>query len=251
MVKSLEAVVLCGGLGLRLRPAVPDLPKCLAPVGGRPFLEFVLLQLRCSGIRDVTLCVGYRNEQVREYFGNGKQWGLAIRYSVENGQLGTAGALKHAQRLIRNSPFIALNGDSILELDFGQIVEFHRRRSALVTLALAEVSCDRRYGSVLADDSGQVMLFHEKMKHDDGAGASFHKHALINAGVYVLNREIFDAIPCAPPAVSLETAVFPCLIGRGLYGCRCDGYFVDIGIPQDYAKAQRELPERFHHAHTI
>jgi NDP-sugar pyrophosphorylase family protein len=235
--EGFEAIVLCGGLGRRLRSAVSDRPKCLAPVGGRPFLEFVLLQLRSFGIHDVILCVGYRSEQVREYFGTGERWGLALDYSFEDVALGTAGALKGAQAKVRHSPFMTLNGDSILEFRLDRLLDLHEARGALATLALARVSSAGRYGSVLADDSGQITAFCEKGNSSDGT-------SLINAGVYVFSRAIFDSIPAAPPAVSLETGIFPRLVGQRLYGYLFDGYFVDIGIPQDYDKAQRELPGR-------
>jgi len=244
-LRNLEALVLCGGLGMRLRSVVPELPKCLAAVGDRPFLEYVLLQLRAAGIRNVILCTGYRNEHVAEYFETGERWGMSLNYSIEREALGTGGALKRAKRFVHGGTFLALNGDSILDIDLPKMVEFHKGQNALATVALARVESGDRYGTVETDHTGQVTGFSEKASQEKSSVTTMEASTQINGGVYVLDRRIFDEIPAAPPPVSLETEVFPRLAGRRVYGFSTDGYFVDIGIPQDYAKAQRELPRRF------
>ena len=243
MHADVEAVILCGGLGSRLRPAVPDLAKCLAPVGDRPFLEYVLLQLRAGGIRTAKLCVGYRSEQVAEYFENGSRWGIRLTYSAERQALGTAGAVRNAGVSGKHELLLVLNGDSILELDLEKLIGFHRARRARATLALAHAEPGERFGTVHTDAHGKVTGFEEKANGKNGDRRT--TGARINGGVYVLHREILEEIPDAPPPVSLETDIFPKLIGRGFFGFLCDGYFTDIGVPDDYRRAQRELPRRF------
>ena len=243
--KNLEAMILCGGLGTRLRPVVPDVPKCLAPVGGWPFLEYLLCQLRSFGVRKVILCVGYRSEQMAEYFETGERWDVTLMYSVERQLLGTAGALKSAESLISHSPFLALNGDSILEADIPTMIDFHHGRNALATIALARAPVNGRYGSVQTDPQGYVTEFFEKKNPANGSPAGEPGHRRINGGLYVFDREIFSLIPHAPPPVSLEEEVFPHLSGRRICGFPVDGYFVDIGVPEDYATAQQEIPRRF------
>jgi D-glycero-alpha-D-manno-heptose 1-phosphate guanylyltransferase len=240
-----QALVLCGGLGKRLRPAVPELPKCLAPVGDRPFLEYVLLQLRAAGIRKITLCVGYRSQQVAEYFEAGDRWGMSLSYSLEKEALGTGGAVKKAESFVRRDQFLVLNGDSILDVDFEKMAEFHMSRGALATLALARVASSERYGNVRTDESGRVTKFSEKESRASTSIAILEDSGRINGGVYIFDRRILDEIPSAPPPVSLEADVFPRLIGSHVFGYPSDGYFVDIGVPEDYARAQRELPRRY------
>jgi D-glycero-alpha-D-manno-heptose 1-phosphate guanylyltransferase len=242
---NLEAVILCGGLGLRLRPAVPELPKCLAAVGDRPFLEYVLLQLRAEGIRNVVLCTGYRSQHVADYFETGKRWDMSLTYSIEKESLGTGGAVKKAGAFVHGSPFLALNGDSILDVNLAQLVAFHNANQASVTIALAQVESGERYGSVDTDAEGCVTAFREKGGRATTSVATMETNARINGGIYVMDSRVFAEIPSAPPPVSLETDVFPRLTGRRVYGYPTNGYFVDIGVPEDYAKAQRELPRRF------
>lgn len=242
---DVPAVILCGGLGTRLRSTVFDRPKGLAPVAGRPFLQYLLGQLRFAGIRQVTLCIGYKAEIVRATFGDGAALGLALTYAEEREPLGTAGALKHAESYVTRSPFLMFNGDSICAVDVAALVAAHGARRASATLALVRVNSCGRYGSVWLDDAGGVTGFHEKCAGDSGVASD--EPGWINAGVYVFGRKIFSAIPPVPPAVSLETEILPRLVGRGLYGFASEGYFIDIGIPEDFARAQEELPRRFGH----
>ncbi|MGH9699978.1 MAG: nucleotidyltransferase family protein [Candidatus Acidiferrales bacterium] len=266
-LRGVACVILCGGLGMRLRPAVGNLPKCLAPVAGRPFLEYLLLQLRDAGVRQVTLCTGHGSREVAACVASGSRWGMSVGYSQEKEPLGTAGALKNAEGAVGSSPFLVLNGDSILDANLEQLVQFHVARGALVTLGLAHVRDEVRYGSVRTDKAGKILNFSEKREASKAAPPRYPAPAvsaaqlplaasanspveelsetLVNGGVYVMDREIFSEIPPAPPAVSLETQIFPRLAGRRIFGLAQQGYFVDIGIPEDYKRAQRELPGRF------
>lgn len=221
----MQALILAGGAGTRLRPVLADLNKPMAPIRGKPFLEYLLLQLKKHGVDDVTLCVGYKAQLIQSYVGDGERWGLRVSYSYETAFLGTGGALKRAEELILADSFFVMNGDSLFDVDLRALMRYHREMRALATLALARVADTQRYGTVALDESGQVASFVEK-----GNG---HAEGLINAGVYVFARQTLDVIPSGR-AVSLEREVLPNLIERGLYGLPSNGYFVDIGVPSDY-----------------
>jgi NDP-sugar pyrophosphorylase family protein len=224
-----NCLVLAGGLGTRLRSAVADRPKVLAEIRGRPFLAYLLDRLSQGGIRRVILCTGYRGEQVEAAFGS-RFGALELVYSREPEALGTGGALRHAASLLEPGPALVLNGDSFCEVDYQGLAAWHRERGACGSLALTRVEDPRRYGSVETDADGRVTRFVEKHQ---AAGPGW-----INAGVYVLGRELLESIP-EGRAISLEREVFPAWIGRGLHACRCGGRFLDIGTPESYAEAER------------
>jgi NDP-sugar pyrophosphorylase family protein len=243
---EVQAVILCGGLGTRLGDTVPQLPKALAPVAGRPFLDYVLTGLAAAGIHEVVLCTGHRSERIEAEYGRAAKCGLFVTYSIEHELLGTAGALRHAAPLIHANPFLLLNGDSLLEVDFKRLLAAHRASRAMATMALTHLAAPERYGTVCLGSNGEVWTFSEKKA--TGNARSRHGGTLINAGVYALDRKLLHMIPPAPPAVSLEHQVLPTLIGQGLFGYVADGFFIDIGIPEDYERAQKELPNRLDHA---
>jgi NDP-sugar pyrophosphorylase family protein len=220
--------VLCGGRGTRLQPVLGALPKVLAPIAGRSFLDFQLSFLRGQGLADVVLCTGHAAEQVEGYCGDGSRWGLRVRYSRETQPLGTAGALKHAQPLIRSNPFLVLNGDSFVGADLAQLIRTHTIHAAALTLAVAEVADLARFGAVKLGHDDAVTAFGEK-----GHAGPGH----INAGIYVIETTVLASIP---PGVgmSLEYDVFPSLIGKGLYGLTIPGPFLDIGTEETYRKAE-------------
>ena len=218
----------------------------MAPVAGRHFLEYLLIWLRSAGLRNLILCVGYKKDQIQDWLGDGKTWNLRIRYSKEKKLLGTAGALKHAERMISSPLCLVVNGDSFLDVDLFQMYRFHLARGALATIAVARVGNSARYGTVQMDRKRRVRAFREKKtnltsKADALAPARLQS---INGGVYLLDRRFFDAIP-GNKAVSLEKQIFPALVGKGLYGFVTRGYFIDIGIPSDFRKAQTQLAKRF------
>lgn len=224
----MKAVLLVGGLGTRLRSAVPSLPKALASVGNRPFLELVVRQLRCQGIRRLVMCTGYLAGQIEEVFQDGTDFGGTIEYSKETAPLGTAGALKLAQRYVQyESEFLVLNGDSFVETDFNGLISVHRKHGSLATIAVVHVENASRYGTVHVGAAGRVLGFAEKT----GQNAP----GLVNAGVYVFSNAVFAQIPEAP--ASLERDVFPQLLEQGVYAVEHRGIFIDIGTPDDYARA--------------
>jgi NDP-sugar pyrophosphorylase family protein len=239
-MNSLSGIVLVGGLGTRLRSAFLSGPKSMAPVANRPFLEYVLTKLRVGRITDVVLCVGYRRSQVQTHFHKGTKWGLHLRYSIEQELLGNAGAVKKAARMIDTAAPFVFNGDSFLDLDVHAMWDFHHARKALATVALVASPRAKRYGRVLTNECGEITAFRER--HEDSADSD-NGECLINAGTYLLSQQFIDLIPDGRP-VSIETEMFPKLVGSGLYGFVTDGYFIDIGVPDDLARAQHELPMR-------
>ena len=228
-LEAIPAVLLVGGMGVRLQPILPSTPKPLAPVGKVPFLQLLVLQLRSQGIRRVVMCTGHLADQIEEEFGDGHQWDIAIEYSKELRPLGTAGALKLAERhLSEASDFVVMNGDSFLELNFRQFLHFHREHDGLMSMAVRRVMDTARYGTVQLDAESRVVGFREKL----GAPVS----GLINGGVYLFKRAMLDHIPKGP--ASLENDVFPGLLEHGVSALEQKGMFIDIGTPEDYARAQ-------------
>lgn len=238
-----SAIVLVGGLGTRLRSVFGSAPKCMAPIGDRKFLEYLFDWLNSWGLKEVILCVGYQGTAIQQWLDDVKQCnGLKISYSVETKLLGTAGAIKNAEHLGLGSLLLVLNGDSFVDVDLRDMLRFHRVRKALATIALVRAPDSSRFGSVQLGPRGEIKCFKEKDQSD--MSLSIPQSHLINAGVYLFEKKILDYIAVAKP-VSLEKDVFPKLVGAGLYGFESNGYFIDIGVPQDYRRAQVELPGRF------
>ena len=226
---SLDVVILCGGLGTRLRNVVNDRPKSMAMVGGRPFLEWWLLRLSYFSCHRVILCIGYMGDCIREYFGDGNRLGLTLMYSEEKQLLGTGGALRQAVDLCESDSTLVLNGDSWCEVDLHQLHAWHEEQKAEGTLLLTHVEDGQRYGQVSVNDDGEIVEFSEKNKKGHGSG-------WVNAGVYIFRRKLLDSMTLEG-TVSLEKDVLPEWVGKGLFGYRGTGEFVDIGLPESYARA--------------
>jgi NDP-sugar pyrophosphorylase family protein len=228
--RDTKAVLLVGGKGTRLRSVVPFTPKPLARLGRWSFLELLVRQLRHQGIRRIVMCTGYLADQIEREFGDGHGLDVAIDYSKEPNPLGTAGAVKLAEPCFRGvSEFLVLNGDTFLEIDFHQLMHFHREHGGLVSMAVRRVDNAARYGTVHVDSRSRVVRFAEKM--------GLNNPGLVNAGVYVFSREVMPHIPCGP--ASLETEVYPELLDYGIYASEQHGTFFDIGTPEDYSRAQQ------------
>ncbi len=230
--KPSTAIVLAGGLGTRLKAAVSDRPKVLAPAGGRPFLDYVLSYLASQGMFHAILSVGYLGEQVKAFAGDGRSWGLEIRYSEEQAPLGTGGALRLASQGLEE-PFFALNGDTLFTANLGELWAAHRSRPASATLALLEVEQGWQRGCVILANDGKIATFDEK---PEGAGP-----ALVNGGIYLLEPQALAAIVPGQPG-SIEREVFPQLVAQGrLYGQAQAAYFADIGTPESLAEFERDV----------
>ena len=237
--RLLHAIILAGGLGTRLASVVDDRPKAMAPIGGRPFLHYLLLALSAQGFDDVVLCVGHRAEQIESHFGSGGQLGVRLRYSVETEPLGTAGALKLAEPLLDADQYLVTNGDSYLRAGYAPLFEALHDTRAQAVLALHRAIDAGRYGTVERAVGGRITSFVEKNVGHDGG------RALINAGLYAIRRSVIEEIAAGPPA-SLERDVLPVLAASGqLYGVELAGPFIDIGVPDDYRRLERDWRSLF------
>jgi len=227
----MKAVVLAGGFGTRLRDRVPDLPKPMAPVAGRPFLEYVLDRLVAGGISEVILSVGYRAESIEAHFGHAYR-GATLRYAVETEPMGTGGAIAFALRGEGPEPVLVLNGDTYLNIDVGELLRWYAEHPSRVAMVLKQTPDVARYGAVnLAED--RVAGFAEKGKTGPG---------LINAGIYMVMPEIFSSLGLSGQ-FSFETEILQrhCEMLRPR-AYVTDAYFIDIGVPEDFDRAQQELP---------
>lgn len=224
------AVILAGGLGTRLRGTVPDMPKPLAPVNGRPFLEHQMDYWIAQGIDRFVLSVGFRREQIIAHFGTGYR-GHEVVYAEETSPLGTGGGLLLAEeKLASADTFLVLNGDTFFEVDLRSLADFHRSRSASLSVALFEVPANDRYMGVQVKGDDSIVSFRS------GPGAT----QLANGGVYLMEPSLFDDLPWrAGEKLSLEDDLFAHLLasGKRLCGMVCDGRFIDIGVPADYVRA--------------
>jgi mannose-1-phosphate guanylyltransferase len=228
-----QALVLAGGEGTRLRPLTLTLPKPVIPLAGRPFLSFMLDWLNRHGVDDVLLSCGYRSHDVERVLGS-EHRGMRLRYVVEDEPLGTAGPLRlAADEGVLEDRVLVLNGDTLTDIDLTAEIAQHEARSAKATLALVAVDDTSSYGVVPTEESGAVEAFLEKRPGPAPTNR-------INAGAYVLERSVVEMVP-AGRAVSIEREVFPELVGEGLYGYLSDGYWIDIGTPDRYLEATYDL----------
>jgi D-glycero-alpha-D-manno-heptose 1-phosphate guanylyltransferase len=228
----MQALILAGGLGTRLRSVIgADLPKPMATFAGRPFLSWLVLQLRREGIRDLWLLTGHGASVVQTYFGTGDAHGVRLRYSVDPSPLGTGGALRHVLPKLEGDRFLVTNGDSFLSAPLRPLLDAHAGGTAAATLALVAHPDAGRFGSVDLGPDGAIRAFREK----DPAGGP----GIISAGIYVVERHVLDAIPAGRP-VSLEREVWPALTAGRLRGVVLDGAFTDMGIPEAFAALQAD-----------
>ena len=228
-----EAIVLAGGFGTRLRAVVKDVPKPMAPVRGRPFLEYLLDYLASQGLRKVVLSVGYLSETIEAAFGRAYKT-LSLDYVHEHQPLGTGGGIRLALEQTQGDSVLALNGDSYFPVPLAQFCRHHEDRQAQVTLALKWMEHSDRYGTLQLEKDGSILAFMEK-----GAVAA----GPINGGVYAIRRSVLGEFE-AGRAFSFERDVLEKHAGSlRMVGFLVDKYFIDIGIPEDYARAQIELPD--------
>lgn len=229
-----EAIILAGGLGTRLRSVIDQIPKPMAPVSDRPFLDYLVLYLKKFNVERIILSVGYKHEPIYDYFGI-KFKEIEIEYAVEDEPLGTGGGIKNALLYARNSNLFLLNGDSFFNVDLEKLEKFHTVNSDQVSLSLKKMKNFDRYGTVTVHNN-RIEKFESK---------KYCKEGYINGGVYLIECDIFKSLPLEKK-FSFENDflhVYPDKIYMGAY--KSESYFIDIGIPEDYNRAQMELPELF------
>ncbi len=237
-MKGLQAVILAGGFGTRLRPLTLHRPKPIVPLLNLPFLHYQLALLAAHGVRDVILSVSHRPEAIQAVLGDGSAAGVRLRYAVEEEPLGTAGGARNAADLVEGR-LVILNGDVLTDLDLSGMLAAHEARGAQATIYLTPVENPTAYGLVELDRGGRVRRFLEKPGWDEVTTDT------VNAGVYVLERELLDLVPKGR-ACSMEREFFPDLLERGVafFGHAAAAYWLDIGTAEKYLQAHRDLLER-------
>jgi mannose-1-phosphate guanylyltransferase len=231
----MQAVILVGGEGTRLRPLTSTVPKPVVPLVDRPFIAFMLEWLREHGIEDVIMSCGFLATSVRNVLGDGTRFGIRLRFVEEPDPRGTAGALKYAESML-DERFLMLNGDVLTDIDLTAQIAQHERTGARATLALVPVEDPTAYGLVHLAEDRSVSDFVEKPSSDQ------IDTNMISAGAYVLERDVLELVP-AQRNVSIEREVWPLLIGNGLYGFPSRSYWLDIGTPDRYLKGTFDIIE--------
>jgi NDP-sugar pyrophosphorylase family protein len=221
--------ILVGGLGTRLRSIISAVPKPMAPILDKPFLWYKIMQLKQVGFRRFVFLAGYLSKIIEEYFGNGSQFGIEIEYSVEKEPLGTGGALKNAEKFI-DGPFFICNGDCYLDFNPIPMLTMSKKFDADYVILLTIPEIKGSYGIVVTDRNGRILQFVEKPDHDIGS-------PLINAGIYYFNPKIMKYLENLHKC-SIERDIFPQLVNEGatFYGTEYKGYFIDIGVPENYIR---------------
>jgi mannose-1-phosphate guanylyltransferase len=230
-----SAILLVGGRGTRLAPLTNNTPKPMLQVAGVPFTEHQITKARNAGISEIVLATSFRAELFEPYFGDGKNFGISIKYAVEEVALGTGGAISNAAAMLEGSgPVAIFNGDVLSKHDLEGQFKFHESNGADVTLYLTEVEDARAYGAVELDEDSRVLAFNEKMENPPTN--------IINAGCYIFNREVIAAIPFGK-IISVERETFPQLLSSGakVFGFIDKSYWLDIGTPSALLKASRDL----------
>ena len=234
LAANTDAVILVGGKGTRLRPLTNSIPKPMLPTAGFPFLQHLLARIQAAGMKHVVLGTSFKAEVFEEFFGDGSKYGLEIEYVVEDEPLGTGGGIRNVASHLRFDRAMVFNGDVLGGTDLGSILQSHVDRQAEVTLHLLRVADPRAFGCVPTDADGRVSAFLEKTEDPPTDQ--------INAGTYVFEREIIEAMPAGRP-VSVEREIFPELLetGRKVYGHVDQAYWRDMGTPSDFVRGSSDL----------
>ncbi|EEU7096498.1 NTP transferase domain-containing protein [Campylobacter jejuni] len=220
----MQAIILCGGLGTRLKSVIKDIPKPMAPINDKPFLEFIFEYLKKQGIKEVILAVSYKYEVIKEYFKD-EFLGIKIKYSIEKEPLGTGGAIKEALKFIKNEAYV-LNGDTFFDIDLSKL----KLNGSKIYLALKQMNNFDRYGTVNVDGRALVISFEEKV---------FKKQGLINGGIYLLDKDIFKDF-ALQEKFSFEEFLQENYKKLKAKAHIFDDYFIDIGVPSDYERFKNE-----------
>ena len=234
----MEAILLCGGLGTRLRSVVSDRPKPMADIAGKPFLHYLVKMLSESGVKHLIFALGYMGEQIEAYFQSGEDYGLSISYSYEDSPLGTGGAIRNALSHVSGENVLVLNADTYFHTDYESLLREQLKNKAAMTIASRKIEDISRYGAILRDESGRILRWNEKMFSDQ---VEAPRPGEINGGIYVMQKCLIEKIPEGKQ--SLENDCIPAWLEDGLYlqAIPSDGYFMDIGIPEDYAQFREDV----------
>ena len=234
----MEAILLCGGLGTRLRSVVSDRPKPMADIAGKPFLHYLVKMLSESGVKHLIFALGYMGEQIEAYFQSGEEYGLSISYSYEDSPLGTGGAIRNALSKVSGENVLVLNADTYFHTDYESLLREQIKNKAAMTIASRKIEDISRYGAILKDESGRILRWNEKMSSDQAEAPCPGE---INGGIYVMQKSLIEKIPEGKQ--SLENDCIPAWLEDGLYlqAVPSDGYFMDIGIPEDYAQFRKDI----------
>ena len=237
----MQAILLCGGMGTRLRSVVADRPKPMADICGKPFLQYLLEMLRDKGITEVIFALGYMGEMIEEYFQDGSAFGLKIAYSYEEEPLGTGGAIRNALPKILEEEVLVLNADTYFPMDYQGLYRFHQENDGDFSLATRAVPDISRYGAVRRDAAGWILAWNEKL--EDGGQPLAGE---INGGIYVMKKSLIAEIPEGKQ--SLEQDCVPKWLSEGkrIFGLPFEGYFMDIGIPKDYQQFITDVEQGKH-----
>jgi D-glycero-alpha-D-manno-heptose 1-phosphate guanylyltransferase len=232
------AVILAGGFGTRLQKVVNDVPKPMAPINKEPFLNYQLRYLKQQGIKKVILSTGYLAHVIKDFYKNSFE-GLSVSYAHETEPLGTGGAIRFAMEQCEEEQVVVLNGDSFFDISLKDLFHFHLKQEANVSLALREVANAARYGLIELNQENRITAFREK--------SGLEMPGLINAGVYILSKSTYFLNTPAGQAFSIEEQFFKTHLSKLRFcGLKQNGYFIDIGIPEDYERAQDDF-KRFEH----
>ncbi|MDH5763073.1 MAG: nucleotidyltransferase family protein [Nitrospinota bacterium] len=230
---TIDAVVLCGGLGTRLQSVLKDTPKPMADFDNRPFLDLLIEYVGRFGFQRFILCSGHKGNIIRDYFEK-KNDGRTYIISQETSPLGTAGAIKYAEDQIKSDVFLGMNGDSFCDIDLTTFIDFHYSKQALASIALVPLEDASDYGGVSLGAEDEIIHFDEK---SDTPSSGW-----VNAGIYLFNKQLLESIP-AGKVISLEKELFPSIIGKGLYGFATQNQLLDIGTPERLERARQLLIE--------
>ena len=230
---------MAGGEGTRLRPMTANQPKPMLPVANRPIMEHVLRLLKRHGFDETIVTVQFLAALVRNYFGDGEEFGMSLQYATEEMPLGTAGSVRNAEDALRDEPFLVISGDALTDMDLTALVDFHKEKGALVTVGLARMPNPLEFGIVITQEDGRIQRFLEKPTW----GQVFSD--TVNTGLYVMEPEVLAEVPPGE-MVDWSGDVFPKLLKRGapLFGYISDGYWEDVGTHESYLKVQADVLAR-------
>ena len=230
MIENIDVLILCGGEGRRLRQISGRVPKPMVRIGGRVFLDIIIDDLQRSGFKRIILGIGYRARFIRKYYSEHKTPGAEIIFSEEKKPLGTGGAVKKAKTLIKSESFLVLNGDTFSKFRADRFIKFYQQKKAKLLILLRKTKTNKDYGAITIDRKSKITSFSEK---NVSSRVNF-----VNGGVYLFSKTVFSEMP-HKAKFSLEYDFFPRMVGKGFYGYKESGFFIDIGIPERYFNAKK------------